>query len=663
MKLIAPLALLAGLLVAASLPARTSKPAPTPMPTRVFIASDSTAQDYPPDRYPQEGWGTMLRCAFGPGVTVENRAIAARSTRTFIDEGRLQDIAGQLRRGDTLLIQFGHNDANAAKPERYVDVPGYKANLRRFIDVAVKAGAQPVLLTPVTRRNFVDGKVAPSFPAYSQGVREVARETGTPLIDLDLLSGSWVEAAGPERSKALFLHYAGQAGRPGFPDGADDDTHFSELGARGIANIVAGNLQKMAVPIAARVLRERPALTVSKPTGGDSCLVRKDPGRLVFRFKGAAQPGETPVARGKAFDGRFGFERGDPRSFSVALPEGNYRVSVLLGDSVSASATTIRAEQRRLMIHDARQPAGGFATRRFVVNVRTPQLSPPPANAPGSLAVLLNAREQGSRSWDGKLTLELLGAAPNVASVTIEPVTVPTVYLFGDSTVTDQRYAPYASWGQMIPALFGPDVAVANYAESGETLKSFLAEHRLDKALATMKPGDYALIQFGHNDQKFAWPQTYAAAATTYRAYLRAYIAEVRLRGATPILVTPPERRNFTAAGAIRPTLADYAAAVRAVGGEEKIGVIDLNAASIRIYEALGPVRALAAFADDGRDATHHDIYGAWLMANAVASQIRTAGPPSLAALLAPDSGFDPARPPGAATILIPEDTALRPSQ
>ncbi|MEO6040796.1 MAG: rhamnogalacturonan acetylesterase [Croceibacterium sp.] len=627
---------------------------------RVFVASDSTAQDYPPDRYPQAGWATMLRCAFGPEVSVENRAIAARSTRTFIEEGRLDEIARDLRAGDTLLIQFGHNDANAAKPERYASIPDYKANLRRFLAVATNAGAQPVLLTPVTRRNFIDEHVVPSFPDYSQAVRDVAQSTGTPLIDLDALSGRWVEAAGIEGSKRFFLHYAAGGGAPGFPNGADDDTHFSELGARGVAELVAIALRGLPIPVAPHVLADRPALAVTEPTGGSGCAGPVPWAARAFRLAGAARPSETRVAPRQAYDGRFGFEA-DSRLFSVAVPEGNYRVTMTLGDARAASATTVKAEQRRLMFEDARQPAGKIDTRSFVVNVRTPQLVPPPPNAPGAIAVALNQREQGSYSWDGKLTLELLGAAPHVAAIEIALAPVPTVFLFGDSTVTDQRYEPWASWGQMLPALFGPDVAVANYAEAGETLKSFFAERRLDKALSQMKPGDFALIQFGHNDQKFAWPQTYAAAATTYRAYLRAYVAEIRMRGGTPVLVTPPERRTFTTTGAIRPTLADYVAAMRIVAAEEKVQVIDLNTMSVLIYEALGPDRAPLAFAAGGRDTTHHDNYGAWLMARAVAAGIRASGPPALAALLAPGPVFDPSHPPPLEAFHLAESGAREP--
>lgn len=331
--------------------------------------------------------------------------------------------------------------------------------------------------------------------------------------------------------------------------------------------------------------------------------------------------------------------------FSVAVPEGNYRVTVRLGDERAATETTIKAESRRLMLDAVRVARGGTATRSFIVNVRDARIPPPPLNAPGGDAVRLNDREAGSFTWDDKLTLEILGTHPGVRAIRIEPVELPTVFLLGDSTVTDQRYEPGASWGQMLPAFFRPDIAIANHAESGETMKSFLTALRLDKVLSLVKPGDFALIQFGHNDQKETWPQTYAEAATTYRSYLRSYIAEFRRRGAVPILVTPPDRRNWTADNRIRSTLTDYVAAIKAVAVEEHVPLVDLNAASIAFYEALGPARAPLAFSADGKDATHHDNYGAWALARAVAEQLKTVEP-ALGAHLASDVGtFDPSRP------------------
>ncbi|MCU6453717.1 rhamnogalacturonan acetylesterase [Sphingomonas sp. A2-49] len=241
-----------------------------PAPPRIVIASDSTAQDYKAEKYPQSGWGTMLRCAV-PGVTVENRAIGGRSTNSFIREGRLDAIASDLRRGDTLLIQFGHNDASADKPERYTTVPQYEQNLVRFLAVAKAAGAKAVILTPVARRDFKDGVEQPSFPAYADAARRVARQTHTPLIDLGRTSQAWVQAAGPEAAKAYYLHYDGAAGAPGYPNGVADDTHFSELGARRVADLVATGLKATRLPIARRVTPHVPALTRTTPAGGPSC--------------------------------------------------------------------------------------------------------------------------------------------------------------------------------------------------------------------------------------------------------------------------------------------------------------------------------------------------------------------------------------------------------
>ena len=378
---------------------------------------------------------------------------------------------------------------------------------------------------------------------------------------------------------------------------------------------------------------------------------------LHFDLRAGAKPeaGRIVVAADKPYQpGGFGYEperRGGEFLFSAAVPEGNYRVTVRFGDPRAASRTTVKAEARRLMLRDIATRPGQYVTASFVVNVRTAALAPPPANAPGGSAVRLKPREAGSYSWDDKLTLEFLGD-PRVAAIDIEPVAVPTVFLAGDSTVTDQRAEPAASWGQMLPALLGPDIAVANHAESGETLKSFVTELRFDKLLSQVKPGDWLLIQFGHNDQKTEWPQTYVDPRITYPAWLRTYIAEARRRGAHPVLVTSPERRNFDR-GRIRPTLADYAEAMRRVAREEQVPLIDLQPATVALYEALGPDAAPQLFNDGGKDKTHHDNKGAWLLARAVAAGI-VDKVPDLAEHLRPEARrFDPAHPPALDTITI----------
>ncbi|MGC4072203.1 MAG: rhamnogalacturonan acetylesterase [Nibricoccus sp.] len=337
---------------------------------------------------------------------------------------------------------------------------------------------------------------------------------------------------------------------------------------------------------------------------------------------------------------------GQPWFFSVAVPEGNYRVTVVLGDPEGETDTTIKAESRRLMVESAKTKRGEFVTRTFVVNVRNASLTPPPVNAPGGTHVDLNDREQGVLHWDDKLTLEFNGPRPAVCTLDIEPVAdAITVFLAGDSTVTDQPREPGASWGQMLPRFFKDNVAVANHAESGETMKSFLTAHRFDKLLSAMKPGDYLFIQFGHNDSKIQWPQTYVEAFTTYKAYLKVFVAEARRRGATPVLVTSMHRRVFDDHGKIKNTHGDYPEAVRQVAREENVALVDLHAMSAQLYETLGPEKSPLAFSNNGKDATHHNNYGAYELAKCVVTGIRAAKLP-LAGSLADDVPlFDPAKP------------------
>jgi lysophospholipase L1-like esterase len=357
--------------------------------------------------------------------------------------------------------------------------------------------------------------------------------------------------------------------------------------------------------------------------------------------------------RGHGFDlGTAPNAAGKPFFFSAAVPEGSYRVTVTLGDATAASDNTIKAESRQLMVEHVTTKPGESVTRSFLVNVRNSRIPPPEKNAPGGSAVVLNERETGLLRWDDKLTLEFNGV-PHVTSLAFEKVEVPVVYLLGDSTVTDQPYEPGASWGQMLPR-FLTGVAVANHAESGETMKSFLTGLRLAKVLSQVKAGDWVFLQFGHNDEKKQWPQTYVEAHTTYKAYLKTYIAEARLRGAIPVLVTSMQRRNFDAQGKIKNTHGDYPQAVREVAAEEKVALIDLERMSVAFYEALGPEKAPLAFSAGGKDATHHNNYGAYELAKCVVQGIRDAQLP-LAQFITEDfKGFDPAHPDDPATFALP---------
>lgn len=336
-----------------------------------------------------------------------------------------------------------------------------------------------------------------------------------------------------------------------------------------------------------------------------------------------------------------------PCYFAVKVPrEGNYRVTVRLGDRQAATVTTIKAELRRLMIEKVVTKPGEFVTREFIVNTRTPEFEG------GEVRLKDREKTMEAAAWDEAIELEFTNTHPAVASLTVEPAKVPTVYIAGDSTSTDQPREPYNSWGQMITAFFQPDIAVANHGESGESLRGFVGERRLAKLMSVIQPGDWLLIQMGHNDQKERGEGV--GAFTTYKQSLKDFIRQAREHGAIPVLITSMNRRTFDAGGRITNSLGDYPEAVRQTGREENVPVIDLNAMSKVFYEALGPAEAVKAFADG--DATHHDNYGSYELARCVAEGIREAKLP-LAKYLRDDlPRFDPAHPDPMAGFDIPAE-------
>lgn len=220
----------------------------------VYLIGDSTIANKAATAYPETGWGMPFAFMFDSTVTVDNRAKNGRSTRTFISENLWQPIADNLKRGDYVLMQFGHNDESKEKVDRYTSPSDYKKNLVKFINETRAKKAYPVLLTPVTRRKFVDGKIQETHVEYSKLVLEVAKEQKTPVIDLDKLSRDLLQEFGEEPSKLLFLQL--QPGEhPNYPDGKNDNTHFSELGARKIAQIVLREIRNLDLELAQHIAK------------------------------------------------------------------------------------------------------------------------------------------------------------------------------------------------------------------------------------------------------------------------------------------------------------------------------------------------------------------------------------------------------------------------
>ena len=212
---------------------------------KIFIAGDSTAANKEVRAYPETGWGMPFAYFFDSSVVVENRAKNGRSTRTFISEGLWQKLIDDVHEGDYVFIQFGHNDEVPSKIDRYTPPDAYKKNLAKFITETRSRSANPVLLTPVSRRQFdSSGHVRETHLEYSALVREVAKQFNVPLIDLDEKSRALLQKFGPENSRLLFMQLD-PGEHPNYPAGRNDNTHFNELGARKMAQLVLEGIREL----------------------------------------------------------------------------------------------------------------------------------------------------------------------------------------------------------------------------------------------------------------------------------------------------------------------------------------------------------------------------------------------------------------------------------
>lgn len=339
-----------------------------------------------------------------------------------------------------------------------------------------------------------------------------------------------------------------------------------------------------------------------------------------------------------------------PFTRNIEVPDGNYKVTVVLGSKKKAGKTVVRAENRRLMVDEVATKKGQFKAVEFVVNKRTPEIEK-------GKRVKVKDREKNYNTWDNAINLEFTGAAPAVKEVKIErDTTATTIFLCGNSTVVDQPYEPWASWGQMIPRWFGPEVSISNNAESGLTAGSFLGSYRLDKILTMMKKGDYVICEFGHNDQK----EKMAGAGAWYNfSYnLKVFIDKVRAKGGNIIFVTPTQRRRFDDAthSKILETHGDYPDAMRAVAKREGVPVIELHDMTRTFFETLGyenskkalvhyPANTFPGQDKPLADNTHFNPYGAYEIAKMVVTGMKQLNLPIVKYLRSDWKDFNPAQP------------------
>ncbi|MES2317085.1 MAG: SGNH/GDSL hydrolase family protein [Pseudomonadota bacterium] len=210
----------------------------------VYLAGDSTVMTNGANTYPQQGWGGRIRDYFTTGVAFSNRAVGGRSSKSFIDEGRLASILGVIKPGDYLFVQFGHNDVYS-DPKLHTDpFTTYKTYLALYIDQARQYGAIPVLVTPVGRQRYDStGKFINDFVDRTTAMKQLASEKNVPLIDLNAKSISFYNGVGVQATTDVF-NWLSAGQYPNFPNGVSDITHFQEYGAGQIARLVIQGVEE-----------------------------------------------------------------------------------------------------------------------------------------------------------------------------------------------------------------------------------------------------------------------------------------------------------------------------------------------------------------------------------------------------------------------------------
>jgi len=299
---------------------------------------------------------------------------------------------------------------------------------------------------------------------------------------------------------------------------------------------------------------------------------------------------------------------------------------------------------------------GKFQTVSFVVNKHEPQID-------ANKTVKLKPRELSYKNWDDALNLQFCGPAPAVQRITIQPdTTAVTVFLCGNSTVVDQEEEPWASWGQMITRWFDDRVVIANYAESGLSATTFLAQLRLDKILSQLRKGDYVICEFGHNDEKEK--KAGDGAWYSYTRNLKIFVDRVREKGGNIIFVTPTARRFFEDdQKTLRNTHGDYPEAMRTVAHRENVPYIELNGMTTTLYETLGfegskkvlvhyPANTFANQPQPLADNTHFNPFGAWQVAKLMVMGLKQIHSPLVEYLCKDWQDYDPQHPDSADTFV-----------
>jgi DNA sulfur modification protein DndE len=208
----------------------------------IFMIGDSTMADKDPKTAPETGWGQVLQSFFKETVQVANHAKNGRSSKSFMDEGLWRTVLQDMRSGDYVIIQFGHNDQKPDEARHTDPYTTYKENLQRYVNETRAKGAFPILCTPIVRRKFDEkGSLTDTHGAYPAAMKQAAQELKVPLLDLQLRTNRLVSELGPEKSKSLYL----------YTDRVKDDTHLNVEGATAVAHMAVEEMKTLRLPLAA----------------------------------------------------------------------------------------------------------------------------------------------------------------------------------------------------------------------------------------------------------------------------------------------------------------------------------------------------------------------------------------------------------------------------
>lgn len=215
----------------------------------VYLAGDSTVADYPHEKHPMLGWGARLFSFMDPSVRVFNAATNGRSSKSFINEGRLANILATIGAGDVLLIQFGHNDSKPDEERRTEPWTTYQEHLMQYIEGARAKGAFPILISAVSRRKFDEnGQPVDTHGEYPEAMKQLAEREGVPFVDLRAKSFACLKEMGPEKSVEWWT-WLKPGENPNYPDGVEDNTHLNMTGAQAVARLVAEELAVLPSPL------------------------------------------------------------------------------------------------------------------------------------------------------------------------------------------------------------------------------------------------------------------------------------------------------------------------------------------------------------------------------------------------------------------------------